>query len=432
MKLPLFKFLALTSVIFGLSMIFNWTIQDRQLAANVRLMCEVINPKLQTGALRESMEYILSNLRSGESGAEARIILKTEGHTQTFGDIQRASHTFSCSVYGLPATELVIDIQDKPSQMWLGLFLFSVLASWALLRALHEIKDRTESVLLSSFESELGRIFDFEIASERKSHFPFIDTERSPHVRKLKFLIQNLKNTVDIQAQQLAQSSARAALGDLVAHVAHDLRSPLSVISLLSKDHKPTNKSASELMDKAVTRLNAICEDVLRTRQDLMNRKQTGVISVIEQSMALFKAAHPQINIKLVSHQEDILNPLDDLDRFLDILIANARDSIEASQHPGEIEIEFSSTATSIQIYVKDNGIGFPESLLKEGPRRGFTTKSQGYGLGLAFIQNRLLQIGGELTLENSENQQARVTVQYPRQLTLSDMGPPLTPCLQN
>ena len=117
-------------------------------------------------------------------------------------------------------------------------------------------------------------------------------------------------------------------------------------------------------------------------------------------------------NIELVVQVADDLpllriHPLR-LDQILINIIGNARDAIR-SVEPEERWVKVSAappTGEQVEVAIEDSAGGIPEHLLAEVFTRFFTTKdaSTGTGLGLAVCQDIAKDVGGSISVSNTEN----------------------------
>ena len=81
-----------------------------------------------------------------------------------------------------------------------------------------------------------------------------------------------------------------------------------------------------------------------------------------------------------------------------------------------QVEITAITTATYAELSVRDTGPGLPPSMFDTDARFRFgqTTKPNGHGIGLAFVQDTLYAIGGTLNIKNNPNRGTTLTARYP------------------
>lgn len=112
-------------------------------------------------------------------------------------------------------------------------------------------------------------------------------------------------------------------------------------------------------------------------------------------------------NIQLITHL-DSLPPLYyyrlAFKEMIDIVLDNAIDAVQASHRLGQIRLSAITEEEQIRIEIQDNGYGIPSELQSIVTDPFVTTKSQGTGLGLYFVCQNLLKLGGTLKIESQEN----------------------------
>jgi PAS domain S-box-containing protein len=204
-------------------------------------------------------------------------------------------------------------------------------------------------------------------------------------------LVAELKQT---QAQ-LIQQERLAALGQMAATVAHELRNPLMSIRLGVEymlndvgESDPRRRGAS-LMQANMDRIDRIVEDILFiARAPEPKLTLESLQQVIENEMAGWELALTENNITCITKLEPDLPPIlldcDQMGRALSNLIGNSVDAIGIN---GKLNVTLSGSNDSQVITLTDNGPGIPDNLLDKIFEPFFTTKSRGTGLGLSIVK---------------------------------------------
>lgn len=188
--------------------------------------------------------------------------------------------------------------------------------------------------------------------------------------------------------------------------VAHDLRNPLSSISMISEMIDPYNMSADEIekllsvMKTTSKSCFGLIEELLNTemeREVKLDKKETGLDEILMQSMNLlsFKAKEKEQQIVLTNKHHLTLF-VDDVKiiRALNNLVMNA---IKFSHEGSTIHIKTFTAANNIVITVEDNGIGIPETMVNRlfdpfTPAKRKGTKGENtFGLGL-YITKQIVE----------------------------------------
>lgn len=219
--------------------------------------------------------------------------------------------------------------------------------------------------------------------------------------------------------RSLAQADRLAAVGEMAAGLAHELRNPLAGIQLALVNLR------QDLADEdARARLDLVGAE-LRRITDLMNgllgqarlvpeaATQVALARTLGEVLAL---ARYQVPAGIVFEQEipdDLCCwlPESRLRQALLNLVLNAAQVMEGG---GTLRVSARVAEGKVAIGVSDQGPGFPESLLRSGVRPFASARPGGTGLGLASVRRLAQDLGGVLELDNVAPHGARVTLLLP------------------
>ncbi|HEX5483930.1 MAG TPA: ATP-binding protein [Terriglobia bacterium] len=211
------------------------------------------------------------------------------------------------------------------------------------------------------------------------------------------------------QAEADARRSERlAALGQLSAGLAHEIRNPLGVIKgsaeMLSQKLETADHLTAELagyISSEVERLNSLVSRFLDFARPLHVTLETQeIIPVIERALQSVQAPCPFPNIKIERRYEKRL-PLLPLDGELcERVFANVfQNAYEAMPDGGTLRITAqpvdSGGRTGVLIEVEDTGAGVSQEQQKYIFNPFFTTKKTGVGLGLSIVSKIVDDHGG-------------------------------------
>ena len=250
------------------------------------------------------------------------------------------------------------------------------------------------------------------------------DAQRS-EMTKLGVLASDLAVTIENSRlhYQLIRSEKLAALGQLVAGVAHELNNPLTGIigytELLSEevDNEKASKRVHKLGNEA-RRMKRIVDGLLRfARQNNPSARAADLDAAIRDVVQLREYHLRKLGIQLDVDMPPVLPRVaigeDELKQVLLNILNNAIDAVEESARRS-IEIHVARHGDRLVIEMADSGPGFAD--LNRAFDPFYTTKpvGKGTGLGLSICYGVVQEAGGEITLANPEPYGARVTLELP------------------
>ncbi len=259
--------------------------------------------------------------------------------------------------------------------------------------------DFPESLPLNHFSSELDEKLKRWLTMGIKDDTPLIVNDKGYHTSFSQIKANESFNIVIVleseeNINQRAQQNKLAALGQLTAGIAHEIRNPLASISqaaqLLEEQLEREGKSTKlpTIINKNVARANRIINDIL----DIARRNQPHIV-VFEIQIWLsvlveeFKQNYPDVANALEIHVEPnakfvVFDP-SQLRQVIWNLLSNARMHGKTDKRPLKILVSVSSNLSYSWLTVQDNGEGLSDNKLAHLFEPFFSTHQQGTGLGL-------------------------------------------------
>lgn len=251
------------------------------------------------------------------------------------------------------------------------------------------------------------------------------DRLSSSEIMKVELFAADLAVTIENARlhHQLVRSEKLAALGQLVAGVAHELNNPLTGIigysELLAEQVKDENASrkVAKLGNEA-RRMHRILSGLLRfARQNNSTERASNFEAILRDVLQLREFHVRKLGIDVQTEIEAMLPPLsigeDELKQILLNLLNNSCDSLEESRKR-VIRIHASRRDGRIIFGFEDSGPGFLD--LNRAFDPFYTTKpvGKGTGLGLSICYGIVRECGGDVHLANRQPYGASVTVEVP------------------
>ncbi|MCF6246195.1 MAG: ATP-binding protein [Desulfobacula sp.] len=266
-----------------------------------------------------------------------------------------------------------------------------------LFHKLKESLDRGEFIYEKEMECEfaLDHVVPISMSASK------IINEQGQFVGQV-LIIRDLGEVRYLQ-DEIRSKEKLAAVGELAAGVAHEIRNPLSSIRGIAsyfKNKFNTDKTDIEMADVMileVDRLNRVITELLEfSRPTDLKLNTADVNSLIEHSILLIEkeAESKHIAIKADLSRDRLLAKIDS-DRFTQCLLNLYLNALQAMKKGGRLSIKnFSGKDDLISIEIKDSGSGITDKDLGKIFDPYYTTKAKGTGLGLAIV-NKIIQAHG-------------------------------------
>ena len=296
-----------------------------------------------------------------------------------------------------------------------------------------------------SLRAVVGESICQEVSARRKDGTPLelevhgvpMQYQGKPHVLTITRDVTDKKRAAAELARQRESSYQReklAALGSLLAGVAHELNNPLSVVVaravLLEEQGDSATRAAALKIRTAAERCARIVRMFLAmARQQRPERGPVAINDVVSAALDItayaVSTSSIEVELDLAAGLPLIHADADQLHQVLLNLIINAQQSLQDHPEPRRIRVQtrFDGAADAIRIVVADNGPGIPPSLRARIFEPYFTTKptGMGTGVGLAVSLGVVEAHGGTLGVECPEQGGAVFTVMLP--VTCTEAG---------
>jgi signal transduction histidine kinase len=253
---------------------------------------------------------------------------------------------------------------------------------------------------------------------------------------KVRVFVDLYRKTVALQReiaerQRLEREGLRSQhfllLGRLAASVSHEIRNPLSAmtlhVELLQEELRQPSPNSAEAMAESCTeittqlaRLQDLVQDYLslarvatieRTPQDVGAAVETWA----QEWQQLAAAQGVTLQLESLTTLGQAVFHANTLRRVVFNLVHNA---LDAMPQGGTLTLAGEVSATHVHLHVRDTGSGIPAEQLPHIFEPLYTTKAEGTGLGLYIVREIMTAHAGQITVQSVEGQGTTFTLILP------------------
>jgi len=254
-------------------------------------------------------------------------------------------------------------------------------------------------------------------------HNAFMYQELKTFSQQMEEKIQ--KTTADLRKTeaQLIRSEKLAALGQLAAGIAHEIRNPLTSINILIHsltENLPSGTSHKEdlqVIEEEIHRINEIVDQFLRFAKPAPPLLEKGdVISIFEETLQLLR---PQIEKQRIIVQKEfqpLLPILMDREQMKQVILNLLLNAVQAMPKGGYLALKghIPEDDRWIKLSIQDSGVGIPGEDMNKLFDPFFSTKEGGIGLGLSIAHRIIDQHHGKIEVESAPGKGTLFTLWLP------------------
>jgi len=272
-------------------------------------------------------------------------------------------------------------------------------------------------------ESQRNDAFRTLRKSEQKLKELVAKTTRSQEELKASYIELRMSKDDLVRSEKLAYT------GRIAASIAHEIRNPLTNVSMSVRQLrkggriKPEGLRHSEIIERNVERINFLITELLNcARPAKLNPAPCDIHRVIKDALISNKnkiRAQRIKTVKLFSAKASILKiDKEHMGRVLLNLITNAVDAMPGG---GNLTISTEINRDRVLIKVQDSGVGIPEKDVIKIFDPFFSTKSQGVGLGLTTCYGIVVSHGGTIEVKSKWREGTTFIISLPVEHTHRD-----------
>ncbi|WP_172658496.1 ATP-binding protein [Aliarcobacter lanthieri] len=260
------------------------------------------------------------------------------------------------------------------------------------------------------------------IIREDNTKFSAVINIKDAFINNQTFKILTIIDIEDIKRKEnlMAEQQKLAAMGEMIANIAHQWRQPLNIISITASNLKLKN----DLNALNSTNLEDSLKLILKTTEHLSNTIDTfndflkidkhksmfNVNENIKSSISLIEDFFKKFNIEIVLDLEDdifIYNVDNEFSQAVINILNNAKDALNLNLKENDMRIIKISTKKLdefVEISICDNAFGIDNDIVDKIFEPYFTTKHQYQGTGLGLYMTRKIinqSMGGDISVKN-------------------------------
>ena len=247
------------------------------------------------------------------------------------------------------------------------------------------------------------------------------------------FFVKFWRDSYRLQ-ERLAEQERMAALGQMAAVLAHEIRNPLSSIKGFAQLYMEESSDEEMRQDMALIveqteRLERLTSNLLIYARPTMLHTEEFDLSELCLEMERMMPIYDRNRIR-VSLKCDHAHVRQDREKILQILLNLVQNSLEAlsrelekGRQTGHIAVKAKAGQESFTLVVEDDGPGISEEIRSRLFEPFVTSKTKGTGLGLAIVRRLCLAMHGEIRAEERAGGGTRMVVELPRFLGQEEEG---------
>lgn len=245
-------------------------------------------------------------------------------------------------------------------------------------------------------------------------------TAMAEKIAELELVTQELDKSKDL----LIAAERASAVGHMSAQLLHAIRNPLTSIGgtarlLVRKTKEQYLSNFLRIITEEASKIEVILEDLLCfVETEDLALEYHPLYSLIRKTMMIFyttmKNKNIEYNLTLDRPEPPVMI---DENKIRQVFLHLVRNSVEAMEQGGMLEICAEEDDERITVFVIDSGPGIPAEALPHVKDPFFTTKTNGIGMGLALVDKIVAEHGGEFTITHGPTGGTRAAVTLPKSL---------------
>ncbi|GIW39703.1 MAG: hypothetical protein KatS3mg076_0280 [Candidatus Binatia bacterium] len=224
---------------------------------------------------------------------------------------------------------------------------------------------------------------------------------------------------------QLIQSEKMAAIGQLAAGIAHEIRNPLGIIMNALYDlgeildtNDPEVEEDLRIAKEEMARVQAIINNLLEfSRESRAELEPVDINELLRRTLQLMNKSFQNNDVRVVGEFGPLPPCMANLNALRQIFLNLITNAIQAMPNGGELRLRTHLLpGNRIRLEFRDTGVGIPKEHLRRIFDPFFTTKApgQGTGLGLSVVHSVVKSLQGTIRVESQVGEGTTFTIELP------------------
>lgn len=377
-----------------LGRIVVWTPLDRFLADAVPLELTALELRTADGSV------LFRGSGSGDPG---------EGYLRAQDTVQTVAGPLAVAVTR-PRAELTSELRRRGRQLVTLAVVFLLLTIPAAL------------AVVATATSGLARLTRAarELDAKAPGPLPPVSRWAPREVRVLADAMGAMIDRLERAREEAARNESLAAVGVLTKSLAHEIRTPLSVLragtEMLHRSgvSDTRRQEVSEMLQMEVSRLARLVDDLLvfgRPSSPALDRVELS--AVCRDALSALEPEASEKGVALRMHgDEAVLRG--DADKLRQVVVNLVGNGIRACESGGTVDVRTEARNRNVILEVEDDGAGIPPNQLSDIWTPLFTTHPSGTGLGLPIVKQLVEAHGGSIEVQSEPGRGTRFRVSLP------------------
>ncbi|MBI2933437.1 MAG: HAMP domain-containing protein [Planctomycetes bacterium] len=218
--------------------------------------------------------------------------------------------------------------------------------------------------------------------------------------------IRDLSDALNRMLESTRKAERLAALGQLAAGVAHEIKNPLSAmkmtVQMLREEQKPESREPYEVLLREIERLELAAGELSAAGPRPLVRQSVRLDVLVDDVLRLLQRQLEHLRVRIERSFETRPDVRVDVEQFKRVVLNLVLNGAQAMPQGGPLTIALTARGDRARLSVADAGPGIPEALRPRIFEPFVTTKADGVGLGLALTKRIVEDHGGRIGFDTS------------------------------